>query len=83
MRTTIEIPYAVAVQGVLPRERRVQSFLLGECATIAAEVRTIADLRPAATVGASPRNGYPETVYAMDGRLWRPVEMDRGCDGRP
>lgn len=82
MRTTIEIPYAVAARGVRPREKRAEPFLLGETATIAVEVRAAADLRPAVTVGATPRNGYPETVWAMDGRLWRPVELDRGYDGR-
>lgn len=82
MRTTIEIPYAVAAMGVRPREKRAEPFLLGEIATIAVEVRTAADLRPAVTIGISPRNGYPETVWSMDGRLWRPVEMDRGYDGR-
>lgn len=82
MRTTIEIPYAVAARGVRRRERRVEPFLLGESATIAVELRTASDLRPAATIGTGPRNAYPETVYAMEGRLWRPIEMDRGYDGR-
>lgn len=82
MRTTIEIPYVVAAKGVRARERRSEPFLLGETTTIAVGVCTAADLTPAVTVGAGPRNGHPETVYSMDGRLWRPVELDRGCDGR-
>lgn len=79
MRTTIEIPFAIAARGSRTRTGRLDPVLLADSATIAVEVVASDRLVPVASVHI-PR-GAVQTVWSLDGDLVTPIVMDRHARG--